>query len=43
MKFLFKTHPHPDDRLSHLDASMSDRMDGLKGETVKARFYRLKK
>lgn len=37
---LFKTHPHPDDRLARLADSMGDRLDGLK-ETGngKGRFY----
>ncbi|MFZ5995491.1 MAG: M48 family metallopeptidase [Thermodesulfobacteriota bacterium] len=43
VKLLFKTHPHPDERLDHLDASMGDKLDSLKGETVSGRFYRLKK
>ena len=43
IKLLFKTHPLPDDRLSHLDQSMGDRLDDIKGEAVPGRFYRLKK
>ncbi len=43
VKLLFKTHPHPDERLEHLDASVGDKLDNLKGETVPGRFYRLKK
>lgn len=43
VKLLFKTHPHPDDRLSHLDTSMGDKLENLKGATVSGRFYRLKK
>jgi len=43
VKLLFKTHPLPDERLSHLDQSMGDRLVDLKGETVSPRFYRLKK
>lgn len=43
VKLLFKTHPHPDERLSRLDKSMGYRLDDLKGATVSARFYRLKK
>jgi predicted Zn-dependent protease len=42
VKLLFKTHPHPDERLSRLDVSMGDKLDSLKGETVSGRFYRLK-
>lgn len=43
VKLLFKTHPHPDERLSRLDEAMGDKLDDLKGATVSARFYRLKK
>lgn len=43
VKLLFKTHPQPDDRLKHLDESIGDRLDNLKGDTVSGRFYRLKK
>jgi predicted Zn-dependent protease len=43
VKLLFKTHPLPDDRLSHLDASMGYKLDDLKGATVPGRFYRLRK
>jgi predicted Zn-dependent protease len=43
VKLLFKTHPHPDERLSRLDVSMGDKLDSLKGENVSGRFYRLKK
>lgn len=42
VKLLFKTHPHPDDRLTHLDTSMTGRMEDIKGLTVADRFYRLK-
>jgi predicted Zn-dependent protease len=41
VKLLFKTHPQPDDRLKHLDESMGDKLDDLKGATVQSRFYRL--
>ena len=43
VKLLFKTHPLPDDRLSHLDEAMGETLDDLKGATVSARFYKLKK
>ena len=43
VKLLFKTHPHPDDRLIHLGDSMGDRLDDIKGEAVAGRLYRLKK
>ena len=40
---LFKTHPHPDDRLAQLDGAMADRFDRIKGATLPSRFYRPKK
>jgi len=39
---LFKTHPHPDDRLAQLDVAMADRFDRIKGATLDSRFYRPK-
>jgi predicted Zn-dependent protease len=39
---LFKTHPHPDDRLAQLGEAIGDRLDGLKGETLETRFYRIR-
>ncbi|MBU1692112.1 MAG: M48 family metalloprotease [Gammaproteobacteria bacterium] len=39
---LFKTHPHPDERLSKLGDAVGSRFDGLKGLTLDNRFYRLK-
>lgn len=40
---LFKTHPHPDDRLVKLDDSIGNRLDKIKdGKTLSERFYRLK-
>lgn len=39
---LFKTHPLPDDRLAHLDSAMGDRFDGIKGQELAGRFYRIK-
>jgi predicted Zn-dependent protease len=42
VKLLFKTHPHPDDRLSHLDEAMGDKLDDMRGATVSERFYRLR-
>jgi len=39
---LFKTHPHPDERLNRLDSAMADRFDGLKGQALAGRFYRIK-
>ncbi len=40
VELLFKTHPHPNDRLEALDLSMGDFPDG--GDEVKKRFYKLK-
>ncbi len=40
---LFKTHPHPEDRLLKLDNVMSDRFDRVKGLTLEKRLYRVKK
>lgn len=39
---LFKTHPHPDERLAKLDDAMDSRFDELKGQTLAKRLYRLK-
>ena len=39
---MFKTHPHPDDRLEKLGLAMRDRMEDVKGKTQVARFYRIK-
>ena len=39
---LFKTHPHPDDRLEKLRLVMNDRLEDVKGKTLVARFYRIK-
>lgn len=40
---LFKTHPHPDDRLLKLDEAIGSRLDGIKdGKTLGNRFYKLK-
>jgi predicted Zn-dependent protease len=39
---LFKTHPHPDERLAKLDSAMDERFDKLKGQTLATRFYRIK-
>lgn len=43
VKLLFKTHPHPDERLTRLDASLGDKLDNLRGETLPGRLYKLKK
>jgi predicted Zn-dependent protease len=40
---LFKTHPHPDDRLLKLDEAIGNRLDNVKGgKTLNNRFYKLK-
>ncbi len=39
---LFKTHPHPDDRLDRLDQAIGNRFDKLKGATLDKRLYRLR-
>lgn len=39
---LFKTHPHPDDRLNKLGTAMDDRFDKVKGKTLEQRLYRIK-
>jgi beta-barrel assembly-enhancing protease len=41
ISLLFKTHPHPDDRLTQLGEATGDRLDGIKGQTLANRFYRL--
>jgi predicted Zn-dependent protease len=39
---LFKTHPHPDERLLKLDGAIGDKLDRIKGgRTLGKRFYRL--
>ncbi len=41
--FLFKTHPHPDDRLATLSEAVGSRFDDLpEGKTLSNRFYRLR-
>lgn len=40
---LFKTHPHPDDRLAKLGDAIGDRLDPVQdGKTLDQRFYKLK-
>jgi predicted Zn-dependent protease len=40
---LFKTHPHPDDRLVKLGDAVGNRLDGIKdGKLLAERFYQLK-
>ncbi len=38
---LFKTHPHPSDRLEELDKAISGRLDALKGASLEKRYYRI--
>ena len=40
---LFKTHPHPEDRLNKLDGAMGDRFDRVKGLSLEKRLYKVKK
>lgn len=40
---LFKTHPHPDERLSKLGDAIDSRFDGLEGQTAAKRLYKIKK
>ena len=39
---LFKTHPPPDDRLDQLGQAVGGRLDGIKGQTLEKRFYRIR-
>jgi predicted Zn-dependent protease len=39
---LFKTHPHPDERLDKLNVAMNESFDNVKGLTLDKRFYRIK-
>ncbi len=39
---LYKTHPHPADRLAELGEAVGDRFDGLRGQDGADRFYRLR-
>lgn len=39
---LFKTHPHPDERLARLGDAMDNRFDKIKGQTLEKRLYRIK-
>jgi len=39
---LFKTHPHPDDRLTALGDAIGSRLDKVDGKTLENRFYKLK-
>lgn len=43
VSLLFKTHPHPEDRLGHLSEAVGDKLDGLpEGQSGEKRFYRLR-
>jgi predicted Zn-dependent protease len=42
IRLLFSTHPHPDDRLTHLGDAAGGRLDALRGQTLEKRFYRLR-
>lgn len=42
VSLLFKTHPHPDDRLAQLGKAIGNRLDEVKGQTLENRFYRIK-
>lgn len=39
---LYKTHPHPADRLAALGESVGGRMDAVRGKDLPDRFYRIK-
>lgn len=39
---LFKTHPHPDDRLARLAEATGSKLDNISGKTLSERFYKLK-
>ena len=41
LALLFKTHPLPEDRLTHLEQAMGDRFDGLPGALGEERFARI--
>jgi predicted Zn-dependent protease len=41
VKLLFKTHPHPDDRLAVLGEAAGDRLDRFPGKTLRERLHRL--
>jgi hypothetical protein len=42
ISLLFKTHPHPDDRLAELGEAIGERLDGIRGLTLDTRFYRIR-
>ena len=39
--FLYKTHPHPADRLAKLGEAVGDRLDAVEGRDNASRFYRI--
>lgn len=41
VSLLFKTHPHPDERLAQLEDT-AERLDSVRGNTNRTRFYRLR-
>ncbi|HEY6096074.1 MAG TPA: M48 family metalloprotease [Gallionellaceae bacterium] len=43
VSLLFKTHPHPDERLEKLSDAMGGRFDQIKGQSLQKRFYVLPK
>lgn len=42
VKLLFKTHPLPEDRLTHLDEATDGRLDRIQGLALAQRFHRIK-
>lgn len=42
VELLFKTHPHPDERLDKLNVAMDEGFDNVKGLTLDKRFYHIK-
>ena len=42
VQLLFKTHPLPDDRLTHLGDAVDGRLDRLQGPTLAQRFYHIR-
>jgi len=42
VKLLYKTHPHPDDRLLRLGDAIGERLDKVQGKSLGERFYKLK-
>jgi predicted Zn-dependent protease len=42
LALLYKTHPHPEDRLNRLADATGDRLDNVTGKQLSERFYRLR-